>query len=94
MSWLMDAHAYAQELLADIKAARQSRVARNDFAALNLALNRISGEWDNEKLTPILTQLIELGPLKLQASRPRNSVKMDGLRGMNALPGNLPEFIP
>jgi len=60
----MDAHAYAQELLADIKAARQSRVARNDFAALNLALNRISGEWDNEKL-PILTQLIELGTFEV-----------------------------
>jgi hypothetical protein len=40
-------------------------LTRNDFAELNLALNRISGEWDNEKLAPILSQLIELPSFEL-----------------------------
>ena len=41
------------------------RLTRNDFAELNLALNRISGEWDNAKLAPILAQLIELPSFEL-----------------------------
>ena len=40
-------------------------LTRNDFAELNLALNRISGEWDNEKLAPILGELIELPSFEL-----------------------------
>jgi hypothetical protein len=40
-------------------------LTRNDFAELNLALNKISREWDNEKLAPILSELIELPTFEL-----------------------------
>jgi DNA modification methylase len=40
-------------------------LSRSDVAELNLALNRISGEWDNEKLAPILRELIELPSFEL-----------------------------
>ena len=40
-------------------------LSRRDFKVLNLALNRISGEWDEEKLVPLLEELALLPELDL-----------------------------
>ena len=48
-------------------------LSRNDVAELNLALNRISGEWDNEKLAPILQELIELPSFELTGFTPQEA---------------------
>jgi DNA modification methylase len=48
-------------------------LTRSDVAELNLALNRISGEWDNEKLAPILQELIELPNFELTGFTPQEA---------------------
>jgi len=40
-------------------------LTKKEFAALNVALNKISGDWDVEKLAPILEDLQELPILEL-----------------------------
>lgn len=47
--------------------------SRSDIAELNLALNRISGEWDNAKLAPILQELIELPSFELTGFTPQEA---------------------
>ena len=37
----------------------------NEFKALNLALNRISGEWDEQKLAPLLAELRDFPEIDL-----------------------------
>jgi DNA modification methylase len=39
------------------------QLSTRDFKVLNLALNKISGEWDNEKLAPLLEELAPLPEL-------------------------------
>ncbi|MGP8070505.1 MAG: DNA modification methylase [Candidatus Bathyarchaeia archaeon] len=41
------------------------QLSRRDFKILNLALNKISGEWDMEKLAPLLEELAPLPELDL-----------------------------
>jgi DNA modification methylase len=41
------------------------QLSRRDFKILNLALNKISGEWDREKLAPLLEELAPLPELDL-----------------------------
>jgi len=48
-------------------------LTRNDFAELNLALNKISGDWDQEKLAPILQELIELPTFELTGFTPQEA---------------------
>jgi ParB-like chromosome segregation protein Spo0J len=48
-------------------------LSRRDFKTLNLALNRISGEWDYEKLAPILDELVPLPELKLTGFSPQEA---------------------
>ena len=40
-------------------------LSKRDFKILNLALNKISGEWDREKLAPLLEELAPLPELDL-----------------------------
>jgi len=48
-------------------------LTRSDFAELNLALNKISGDWDSEKLAPILQGLIELPTFELTGFTPQEA---------------------
>jgi DNA modification methylase len=45
----------------------------NEFKVLNVALNRISGEWDNGKLAPILAELAPLPELRFTGFSPQEA---------------------
>jgi DNA modification methylase len=48
-------------------------LSKPQFAALNLALNKISGEWDNEKLAPILQDLVDLPEFQASGFTPQEA---------------------
>jgi DNA modification methylase len=78
--WLI---AGGHQRMLDLKAAGYRgtvpvvRIKRNltkaEFATLNLALNKISGEWDNEKLAPILQELVDLPEFQASGFTPQEA---------------------
>jgi DNA modification methylase len=49
----------------------RKRLSEREFKSLNLALNRISGQWDTERLAPILVELRNLPEIDLTGFQPQ-----------------------
>jgi DNA modification methylase len=54
----------------------RKHLTERQFKALNLALNRISGEWDEQKLAPILAELRGLPEIDLTGFQPAEIDKL------------------
>lgn len=54
----------------------RKHLSESEFKALNLALNRISGEWDEQKLAPILAELRNLPEIDLTGFQPAEIDKL------------------